>query len=692
MGNQDITNNAVVATFVTPGLGPRAGGLLELLGSLGSAAGALDAVLGAVDRFVDTSGQRDVLRQIDAGLTGLESLLDWLEGGPRVIRVCGEEGLSMLFRFTVDLGIPQRVDFAEVVGQPALISLLGKGGVRHVHGVVSRLQQQRTGRHHTVYRATVVPAVHRLQLRQDCRIFQRMDIGEIIGEVLGAAGIEFRFHRQRGQRLDKRDYCVQYRESDWDFVSRLLEDEGFYYFFEFRHDGHVLHMGDFSQLHPDIARSSSLAFREPGSSSAGTEHVSRFFYGEAMRSGRFALTDYNFARPDLDQQVHNEATKDQPLEVYDYPGEYELPEQGSHRAQRRLEETRASRRLGEGDSDCPRMNPGCCFSLDGHDRGSAYLLTTVSHLADKASTEQDSGLLDPRVTYSNGFTCIPRSVPFRPPRTTPVPVVHGVQTAEVVGPAGEEIYTDEYGRVKVHFHWDRLGRRDDNDSCWIRVSQTWAGQGWGAMHIPRIGQEVIVEFVEGNPDRPIITGRVYHARNVTPYVLPEHKTISTVKSDSTIGGGGFNELRFEDKKGAEEVYTHAQKDQNEEVENDMTTWVGRDQTLRVDNDRRKVVGGHQKVKVNKTQRHTVRETSAEKVGLTKTLAVGEDYKITVGADRKLSVGSNMAESVAGAQTESTGLTRRIEVGQRLEIVCGSSTIVLTPDQIEIKGKLVKINS
>ena len=272
----------------------------------------------------------------------------------------------------------------------------------------------------------------------------------------------------------------------------------------------------------------------------------------------------------------------------------------------------------------------------------------------------DAGVLDQRMSYSNTFHCIPAEVPFRPPRVTRKPHVQGVQTAIVVGPPGEEIYTDEHARVKVQFHWDRQGKNDDKSSCWIRVSQLWAGQGWGAVWLPRIGHEVIVDFIEGDPDRPIITGRVYHAQNVPPYPLPDEKTKSTIKSDSTIGGGGSNEIRFEDKKDAEEIYTHAQKDQNEVVENDMTTKVGRDQTITVGQDRTRTIDRDETIAVKGKRTETVDKDETVTVKGARTKKVNKDETVTIVLNRTTSV----------KQKE------KLDVGQKIEFICGASKITM----------------
>ena len=647
----------------------------------------------------------------------------------RLISMEGEEGISRLFSFRILLATSSsKLALGKLVGKPALVSIITDEGQRLIHGMIRRLEQRDSGRKFTVYSATLVPAAWSLTQRFDCRIFQKKHIGKIIGEVLDAAHIPYQLRSRGNQDPPARDYCVQYRESDWAFISRLLEEEGYHFYFEHSPEKHILHISNDSTVAPDITAPSALRFRPPGEEMAVGEHVYRLYLGEEIQPGAVSFTDYNFEKPTLNLRCARQAERDQALEVYDYPGVYQQQEPGQVVSQVRLEELRAQSVGLDGESDCPRLASGHGFSLDGHTRADLnhkrYLLLGVTHRLIKSSEDLEAGALDDRCIYESEFQCIPRDLPFRPPRTTPRPVVRGVQTAVVVGPSTEEIYTDEHGRVKVQFHWDRLGKRDEDSSCWVRVSQQWAGNGWGAMLIPRIGQEVIVDFLEGDPDRPIITGRVYHAQHPPPYPLPAGKTRSTIQSNSTPGGGGSNEIRFEDKKGTEEVYVHAQRDQNEVVEHDMTTRVGRDQSLDVGRDRSKTVGqdettsvgrdrteavgrhetisvqgdrtesvsGMESVSVTKNREHLVRgnqtvtvrkdatlavmNNETEKVGLKKWLTTGGAYLVNVGAKMALTVGTDMVRNVVGSLSQEVGTTQKVTVGSKLEIVCGASRLVM----------------
>lgn len=507
----------------------------------------------------------------------------------------GHEGLSSLFQVELDLACSSsRLDFAKVVGKPALLSLTRGSQKRMIHGICTFLEQRGSGRRLTGYHVVLRPRAWRLTRRSDCRIFQQKSAKDIVTTLLDAGGILHRFSSRNNADPPQRDYCVQYRESDWNYISRLLEDEGYFYFFEHAQDKHTLVIANYSQIHEPIVGDSMLCLRQALPGAASPEHLTEFSFNQQVISGKVTLQDFNFEMPSLDFKTEEQDALDTDLEVYDYPGLYEDPDIGEDLSQIRLEELSAQRRGGQGRSDCIRLESGRVMTLAGHDRadqnGKRFLVTQVRHQA-KKQVDLDEGAVGEQCLYSNYFEHIPATAVFRPQRLTRRPRVAGAQTAMVVGPSGDEIYTDEHGRVKVQFHWDRLGRRNQDSSCWIRVSQYWAGEGFGALFIPRIGQEVVVDFLEGDPDRPIIVGRVYNARSVPPYSLPDDKTKSTIKSNSTVGGGGFNEIRFDDRKGSEEVFTHAERDQNEVVKANHQTRVGGSQT--------RTVGGHRSATVVK---------------------------------------------------------------------------------------------
>jgi type VI secretion system secreted protein VgrG len=494
----------------------------------------------------------------------------------RVTECWGSEGISQLFEFEIELASENdTLDFDEVVGKPGLLTIFHDGGERYVSGVVRTFEQGSSGVQFTRYRATLVPSVWLLTQRARSRIFEDKSTRDIVQKVLEEGEIpsdRFRFSLRHTYK--PRNYCVQYRETDFTFIARLLEEEGIFYFFEHSQKGDVLVMGDWPGTCVPIAGNPEVIFREAKGQVMSEEHVSTFTLTEDVRPGTVVLKDYAFKKPTLDLKVSAEGKKHGKLEVYDYPGEYTQADLGNRIAQVRLDELQATRRLAAGESSCRRFVPGYCFKLPDHPRSdfnAEYLLVRAEHWMQQrqALGEEPDAVEAEGPVYRNQFECIPSRVPFRPARVTPRPVVTGVQTAVVVGPQGEEIYCDEHGRIKVQFHWDR----DSKPSCWVRVGQAWAGTNWGFITIPRIGQEVMVDFLEGDPDRPIVTGSVYNADQAPPYKLPDHKTRSTLKSN-TVHGEGFNELRFEDAKDKEQVFIHGQKDMDLRIKGSYRDYVG----------------------------------------------------------------------------------------------------------------------
>ncbi|MGZ8411665.1 MAG: type VI secretion system Vgr family protein [Gemmatirosa sp.] len=529
----------------------------------------------------------------------------------------GREAVSQLFSFQVDLlaATLTPVAFDKLLGQGVTVSMtLPDKSPRHWHGLVRSVaqggsSQVEDGSSVTAYRLVLVPQLWLLTRRKRSRIFQQQSVPDILKTVLGSSAS---FDSQG--TFEKRDYCVQYRESDFDFISRLMEEEGLFYFFKHSDGQHTMVVGNAPNAHPTVVGPSAKLSYDPGE--GGVTPDDRIYQWEkeqSLTSGKVTLWDHTFEMPTSHLEAESNVLAavtagtvthklsvggNGALELYDYPGGYAkrfdgVAPGGGDRAsdlqkifqdnrrtvdlRMRAEESGALRTSGA--STCPQLASGHKFTLDGHSDGDGdYVVLDVEHFANSGSLGSTGG--DDGFTYTNRFGTTPATLPSRPPLATPRPHVAGCQTAVVVGPAGEEIFVDKYGRVKVQFHWDREGKRDANSSCWMRVASTWAGRQWGAVHLPRIGQEVLVDFIEGDPDRPIIVGSVYNADNMPPYVLPDNKTQSGVKSRSTLNGtaANFNEFRFEDKKGSEQVYLHAEKDFDTVVENDETSKIGRDRT------------------------------------------------------------------------------------------------------------------
>jgi type VI secretion system secreted protein VgrG len=486
------------------------------------------------------------------------------------------EAISELFDIDLTLAKEDEIDFDDVIGQPALLTLLESDPDRFFHGIVSEFMKVGMQGRFFVYQARVVPSAWLLSLEQDCRIFQNKTVEEIITQIFNDRGITSdRFDFRLQGSYEPREYCVQYRETDLNFVSRLLEEEGIFYFFEHSRDNHLMVFGDGTVNYQPIPGEAGIPFRPSAGLGVTEEFINDFRFYRQIRTGKITIRDFDFKRPSLDLTAEKKGDYFDDLERYDYPGEYYDSKRGKSLAEIRFQESMMLKDRMEGRSICPRLVPGFTFELTDHALetfNQEYLLLAINHGGSQPQVfEELAGSAGS--SYSNHFSGVPSSTIIRPARHTPKPVVEGVQTAIVVGPSNEEIYTDEYGRVKVQFHWDREGQRDEHSSCWIRVSQVSAGAGWGAIDVPRIGHEVIVDFIEGDPDRPIIIGRVYHGANAPPTGLPGKGMVSGMKSNSTPGGGGYNEFTMNDTKGKEAITIHGQYDMNTTVENNRTTTI-----------------------------------------------------------------------------------------------------------------------
>ena len=599
--------------------------------------------------------------------------------GPNVLAVRSislREEMSRLFQIEAELSSEDAaIDFDKVIGQPATLRLeIGQKGKRFFNGFVSRLTQSGNQGGYAHYRAVLVPWLWFLTRTSDCRIFQEKTVPDIIEEVFKHFGFHD-YQLKLSASYQKWEYCVQYRETAFNFVSRLMEQEGIYYFFKHEDGKHTLVMADSISAHNPFPDYAEVPFFELEEGAAGREAITEWAVEKEVQPVSTALNDFDFKKPKTSLLASSKVTRQHgkaQFEIYDFPGEYIEHAEGDRLTDVRLNELQTNYEFLEGQASARGLASGCTFKLKNHprkDQNREYLLTGVRLQADAgefATAEQGPGEGE---FFSCSFTAIPKTQQFRPERLTPKPIVQGPQTAIVVGPGGEEIYTDEHARVKVHFHWDRHDQSDENSSCWIRVSQHWAGKQWGAIQIPRIGQEVIVEFLEGDPDEPIITGRVYNADQVPPYALPANKTQSGIKSRSSKGGStaNFNEIRFEDKKGSEQVYIHAEKNQDNVVENDETTNVGHDRTETVGHDEKITIGN------NRTEKVGVNEDIT--IGANRTEKVGANESIDVAANRTRNVGGNESITVAITRTHNVGVNEAINVGAAQEINVGAAQTV-----------------
>lgn len=577
-----------------------------------------------------------------------------------VVDFSAYERISTPFKVDLTLASEEEIPFDDVVGRPGTLTLEGQTDPRYFQGIVVKFIQTGTTGRFFLYKACIVPQIWLLSLRRDCRIFQDKSVPDIVQEVLTDAGLtsdmfDFRLQSEYPRKI----FCVQYRETDLNFVSRLLEQEGIFYFFEHSESQHLMVMGDGVVNYQPIPGDPQIIFNTGGALVDEEEAISRLTLSRQIRSGKYTLRDYFFEKPAMDLTAEKSDSDNGTLEVYDYPGEYTTQNYGLQLAQARLQSAVLFKDTAQGQSSVLRFSPCYTFHLHGHEMDNfnqEYVLYEVIHSGRQPQVLAERSRIEEGSECNNTFTAVPATVTLRPECVSTKPVVEGVQTAIVTGPSGEEVYPDEHGRVKVQFHWDRQGGRDEYSSCWIRVSQAWAGAGWGTMFIPRIGQEVIVDFIEGDPDRPIITGRVYHGTNTPPYPLPAEKTKSTVKSNSCKGGGGYNEFRFDDKKGSEEIFLHGQKDWNITVENNKNQNIGNSESLSVGSNRTKTVGNDQ----------------SETIGANKTITVGGHHSETIGANKSEMVATNMNLSVGVNQTETIGAAKAVTIGAAYQMTVGAA--------------------
>lgn len=597
----------------------------------------------------------------------------------RVFRFRGREHLNQSFEFLIDLVSPNPdVDLDAAIGQPAVLTLLGRHftGVRYsryVHGVIERFVQLGAGSRHSRYQAVLVPTLKPLAYSRDSRIFQQKSVPDVTQQVLQDHGVPAAtISRMLHGTYAPRDYCVQYQESPLTFIQRLWEEEGICYFFEHERDKDTVVLGDGKHAFPALSAYAHVEVRDQPH--LYEEGLFEFRSERSLQPGATVLRDFRFKQPTLDMEASVKGERFAERAMYFFPGEYVDPDIGQKIAKVRLEEQQSQRARFVAAGNVRAMLPGHTFTLSGHRRSECnqdYLIVSVEHSGYQPQALGEEGGDASEPAYQNFVECIPADVPFRPLRLTPMPSIPGVQSAVVVGPPGEEIHCDEHGRVKVQFHWDREGKGDDSSSCWIRVSQPWGGVSYGGLFLPRIGQEVLVQFLEGDPDRPVIVGRVYNGENPLPYSLPEHKTRSTIKSSSSPGGNGYNEFRFEDAAGKEEIWLHGQLDMNTVIERDRTQQFGRDTTDTIGRD----------------HRETIARDRTRSVGRNESISIGADRTKSIGANQTLSVGANETIAIAGNQATQIDKARRTHIkGNDNLAVDGAQDIAIGGDQaIQIRG-------
>jgi type VI secretion system secreted protein VgrG len=594
----------------------------------------------------------------------------------------GREGISRMFSYSLDMLAHDNdsISFNNIVGQNVTITIrLADGTPRYINGYVSRFAQGATDdRYFTHYTAEVVPWLWFLTRQADCRIFQNMAVPDIITQVFGAFSVA-KFQNKLTGTYPPLEYCVQYRETSFNFVSRLMEENGIFYYFDHTTKGeHTAVLADAPSALVNCPHLSTASY-DSGGGVENQDVVTSWHIEQELRTGKYSVDDYNFKTPSTSLLAEAPTVvslgASHPYELYDYPGLYETKDQGDSVAKLRIEEQEAGYMLATGASTCRWLTSGYQFTLENHDRSdqnTTYVVTELQQVASAGAT-YTSGTEETE-HYSNHFTCIPSQVTYRPARITPKPFVQGPQPALVVGKSGEEIWTDKFGRVKVQFYWDRRGKDDENSSCWVRVSSPWAGQNWGAISLPRIGQEVIVDFLEGDPDRPIIMGRVYNAQQMPPYTLPDYQTRSTVQSRSSKGGGtaNYNEIRFEDLKGSEQIFLNAEKDMDHRVENDSREYIG--------NNRHLIVNASQFEMVNTDKHLHVKGKQNEKIESDQSLQVGGNVMESITGNQSVNISGNRKHSITGSDSRSvTGDVKESVTGDVSLSVNGKQSQSITQD-------------
>jgi type VI secretion system secreted protein VgrG len=551
-----------------------------------------------------------------------------------------EEQISEAYIVTVNLICEQWIPSETVIQEEASLKIANKRGDRFFHGIINNFSFTGVDGRFYSYRATLVPSIWLLSLNQNFRIFQNMSAVEIVEQLLyendiSSDNYEFKLEFE----CETRRYCTQYNESTFDFICRILEEESIFFFFEHHNDSHVIVFSDTETAYTLIGGESCIGFNYGSGMVAEKETIQTFAHNRTVCPHKVTHRNYNFKRPSLDIQATEEGETDQGYEVYEYPGNFGLPTEGAPKVKMHLEELQSFAQSVQGTSNVSRFIPGYTFTVSNNTfptLNDKYCIVSVEHEGSQSTAHGEYSGIGGDYTYSNHFVAIPASKAYRTRKTYQKPFVPGLQTAIVTGPEAAEIHADEYGRIKVQFHWDREGKNDDKASCWLRICQPWSGKGYGFAALPRVGDEVVVAFLNGDPDWPIVVGSVNNASSPALYRLPYNKTQSGIKTRSTPGGGpdNFNELRFEDKKGAEEVYLQSERDWNILVKNKKSE--------------------------------------------------------TVRADSSTTIGGNSTVTVQNSSTE-TAKEISLTATSRITLNCGGSTIVLDPSGIQINGAIVKVN-
>ncbi len=614
----------------------------------------------------------------------------------------GREGLSELFSFQLELlSEMEHIAPKEIVGKPITFSVpLSDSGKRQFNGVVRRFSRGPVMGNSGLrrYRAELMPWLWFLTRNSNCRIFAKQSVKDILEKIFQDHGYGHAAKFHLSGNHPKREYCVQYRETDFDFVSRLMEEEGIFYYFQHESGKHELVIADATAAYKDCPEKHIEYF--PGDKT--TDRVTGWDHNYEFRSGKWSQSDYNFEAPTNKLLTETKTIRGMDgadkYSLYDYPGGYTQKADGEALTRALMEQEEVACDTTTAESTCRTLHPAGRFTLKSkedspQDDGKSFAIIAIEHSASDGSYGQGgSGGL----SYANSFTCIPASVVFRPARITPKPTVRGIESAVVVGPDKDTVHTDKYGRIKVKFHWDR---EEKSESCWIRTSQSWAGASWGSVFLPRVGQEVVVSFLGGDPDRPIITGSVYNGEQMPPYKLPDNASQSGFKSRSWPKGAAdqFNELRFDDKADAEEIFFQAQKDFNRVVKHDDSLKVDNDRTLEIKKNLTSTISeGNESHTVKQGNRTVTLDKGNDELKLeggnrTVTLDSGNDALTLKGGNRtvKLNAGKASTEAMQGIELKVGG--NSIKIDQTGITIKGIQVKIQAETMLEVKGTMATVS-
>jgi type VI secretion system secreted protein VgrG len=651
-----------------------------------------------------TLKQADRLMQFSSPLGKDVLLIESLEGA---------EGISRLFEYDVELlaTVDATIDPKSIIGSKVAvaIALNDAQGSRWINGIVASFEQCAGDKEFNVYRARIVPSMWQLTLSANCRVFQNKTVLEIAKAVIGEYSLSL--SDQTSQSYQKLEYCTQYSETDFHFVSRILEESGIFYWFEHTDQDNKIVLGDARNAYQDCPLSALIpyALNEKGAEGAYGARVSEFTATATMVSGKHSTAEYNYRdyrRADVQDKNSSSPFGKNAFDEYLYPAGGEGYANDAKQTSASLEtlfldaRAQAADAMAEvfrGNGNARSFCAGYTFSLTGNPRNAwnrKYLLTSVTLQADQVPSYRSADR-DQSAGYNNRFTAISSDIVFKPALTFTKPRIYGPQTAIVVGPGGEEIYLDALGRVKVRFFWDKQNSSSSTvDTTWVRVAQSWAGNGWGTYFWPRLNDEVVVQFLNGDPDNPVVTGSVYNGVNMPKYSLPDNGTRSGLVTRSSKGGSAANanELRFEDKMGSEQIYLHAEKDIDISIEHDQRVSVGNNDSL--------IVTGKQTEQIGSDFHRQIKSDSAEKIGGNSDLGISGNLTEQVGGNHSLNVSSSQSVQVGSAYSMvanntvyiNGGMTVVIEAGMELSLVASGNFITIGPSGVAISGTMVLINS